>query len=354
MNDFTARLGLSLPIVQAPMAGVSTPALAAAVSNAGGLGSLGLGAGNAQAARAAIEATRALTPRAFAVNLFCHRPSVADPRREADWLSALAPRFAEFGATPPAALSEIYTSFQTDEAMLQMLLETRPAVVSLHFGLPPRKTLQALRAAGIYLMATATQPDEARRIAEAGVDAIVAQGIEAGGHRGTFDDTPRDEALGTLALTRLLATRLQRPVIAAGGIMDGAGIAAALELGAQAAQLGTAFITCPESSADAAYRAALLGHPHVATTFTRAISGRLARCVVNRFTEFGAAAGTPPPPDYPLTYDAGKALNAAAKARGDHGYAAQWAGQAAALSRGLPAAQLVAALAREWQAQGSA
>ncbi|ANY15244.1 NAD(P)H-dependent flavin oxidoreductase [Bordetella pseudohinzii] len=355
MNDFTSRLGLALPLVQAPMAGVSTPALAAAVSNAGGLGALGLGAGNAQAARKAIDETRALTSRPFAVNLFCHRPAVSDPAREAAWLRALAPRFAEFGAAPPAALKEIYTSFQTDEEMLQMLLETRPAVVSLHFGLPARKKLDALRAAGIYLMATATQPDEARRIAEAGVDAIVAQGIEAGGHRGTFDDTPRDERLGTLALTRLLAARLQRPVIAAGGIMDGGGIAAALALGAQAAQLGTAFISCPESSADAAYRQALLGHEHVATAFTRAISGRLARSVVNRFTEFGEAAGTPPAPDYPMTYDAGKALNAAAKAKGEHGYAAQWAGQAAALSRGLPAAELVAALAEEWRrAQASA
>ncbi len=132
-------------------------------------------------------------------------------------------------------------------------------------------------------------------------------------------------------------------------------MAAALALGAQAAQLGTAFISCPESSADAAYRQALLGHEHVATAFTCAISGRLARSVVNRFTEFGEAAGTPPAPDYPMTYDAGKALNAAAKAKGEHGYAAQWAGQAAALSRGLPAAELVAALAEEWrQAQASA
>ncbi|AHV91087.1 nitronate monooxygenase [Bordetella holmesii] len=227
MNDFTARLGLSLPIVQAPMAGVSTPAMAAAVSNAGALGALGLGAGNAQAARQAIDATRALTQRPFAVNVFCHRPGVADPVSQAAWLRALAPHFAAFGAEPPDELREIYTSFQTDDEMLQMLLDTRPAVVSLHFGLPDRKKLQALQAAGIYLMATATQPDEARRVAEAGVDAIVAQGIEAGGHRGTFDDTARDERLGTLALTRLLSSRLQRPVIAAGGIMDGAGIAAA-------------------------------------------------------------------------------------------------------------------------------
>ncbi|AZY48308.1 nitronate monooxygenase [Bordetella avium] len=349
-SDFLSRLGLQWPIIQAPMAGVSTPALAAAVSNAGALGSLGLGASNAPTARKAIEATRALTSRPFGVNLFCHRPAVADPARESAWLAGLAPHFASFGAAPPERITEIYTSFQVDDDMLDMLLETRPAVVSLHFGLPERKKLEALRAAGIYLMATATQLSEARRIAEAGIDAIVAQGIEAGGHRGVFDDTPRDHRLGTLALTRLLAASVDRPVIAAGGIMDGQGVAAALSLGAQAAQLGTAFISCPESSADAAYRAALLGHDVVATTFTSAISGRLARCIVNRFTELGEAPDCPPIPDYPITYDAGKALNAAAKSRGDNGYAAQWAGQAAALSRGLPAAALVATLAQEWQA----
>lgn len=341
------RLGLRLPVVQAPMAGTSTPAMAAAVADAGGLGSVALGALDAEKARLAIAQTRELTSAPFAVNLFCHRPGVADAAREAAWLKALQPRFAEFGAQAPLELKQIYTSFLADEDMLQMLLDTRPAVISMHFGLPPKKTLDALRAAGIYLMATATQPDEARRVAEAGVDAIVAQGVEAGGHRGTFDDTVRDEGLGTLALTQLLAQRFELPVIAAGGIMDGRGIAAALALGAQAAQLGTAFITCPESNADAAHRAALMGHEHVATTFTRAISGRRARSVVNRFTELGEDHSLPDLPDYPMVYDAGKALNAAAKAKGETGYGAQWAGQAAALSRGLPVKELMTALEQE-------
>ncbi|WP_025512827.1 NAD(P)H-dependent flavin oxidoreductase [Bordetella trematum] len=348
-TDFTTRLGMSLPIIQAPMAGVSTPALAAAVSQAGGLGALGLGAMDAETARLAITRTQALTDRPFCVNLFCHHPAIPDPAREAAWLAWLAPQFAAFGATPPAALKEIYTSFVADDDMLQMLLQTRPAVVSLHFGLPPRKVLQALKAAGIYLMATATQLDEARRIAEAGVDAIVAQGIEAGGHRGTFDDTASDEGLGVLALTQLLAGRLSLPVIAAGGIMNGAGIAAALALGAQAVQMGTAFVSCPESAADDAYRQALLGHDYVATRYTRAISGRPARAIVNRLVELGAAPDAPPVPAYPLTYDAGKALHAAARAQGENGFAAQWAGQGAALSRGLPAAELMAALAEEWR-----
>lgn len=348
-TDFTTRLGMTLPIIQAPMAGVSTPALAAAVSQAGGLGALGLGAMDAETARLAITRTQALTDRPFCVNLFCHRPATADPAREAAWLAWLAPQFAAFGAQAPAALKEIYTSFVADDDMLQMLLQTRPAVVSLHFGLPPRKVLQALKAAGIYLMATATQLDEARRIAEAGVDAIVAQGIEAGGHRGTFDDTVQDEGLGVLALTQLLAERLPLPVIAAGGIMNGAGIAAALALGAQAVQLGTAFISCPESAADDAYRQALLGHDYVATRHTRAISGRPARAIVNRLVELGAAPDAPPVPAYPLAYDAGKALHAAARAQGESSFAAQWAGQGAALSRGLAAADLMAALAEEWR-----
>ena len=350
-TPLAARLGLSHPIIQAPMAGTSTPALAAAVSNAGGLGSLGVAAMNAAKAREAIGQTRALTQRPFNVNLFCHAPAQADAGRERAWIEYLAPSFAEFGAQPPAALREIYTSFVADEDMLQMLLEERPAVVSLHFGLPEARRIEALRAAGCYLMATATSLDEARRIAAAGIDAIVAQGIEAGGHRGIFEPDGPDEQLGTLALTRLLATRLPLPVIAAGGIMDGAGIAAALALGAQAAQLGTAFVSCPESAADAAYRQALLSQDESrVTVMTRSISGRPARGFANRLTALGAAPGCPALPGYPMVYDAGKALHAAAKARGSADFAAQWAGQGFRLSRSLPAADLVRQLCAEMAA----
>ncbi|WP_144630906.1 NAD(P)H-dependent flavin oxidoreductase [Bordetella genomosp. 13] len=346
-TSFAARLGLSHPIVQAPMAGVSTPAMAAAVSNAGALGSLGVGAMDAAGARQAIEQTRALTDRPFNVNLFCHAPAVADPTREQRWLHYLAGEYAAFGAAPPAQLREIYTSFLVDDAMLEMLVAQRPAVVSFHFGVPDAARVRALSEAGIYLMASATSLAEARRIAGAGIDAIVAQGIEAGGHRGVFDEDGPDEQLGTLALVRLLATRVEQPVIAAGGIMDGAGIAAALALGAQAAQLGTAFVACPESAADAAYRQALLSADAPPTTLTRAISGRPARGLANRLTALGEAAGSPPVPAYPIAYDAGKSLHAAAKAQGNAGYAAQWAGQAAPLARGLPAAELVRHLGAE-------
>ena len=345
--DLIARLGLSLPIIQAPMAGVSTPALAAAVSNAGGLGSLGLGATDAAGARQAIAQTRTLTSRPFGVNVFCHVPATDDPARQARWLEYLAPSFAEFGAQPPASLREIYTSFVADDAMLEALLAERPAVVSFHFGLPDADRIAALRQAGICLMASATSPDEAAQIAAAGLDAIIAQGIEAGGHRGIFHPDGHDEQLGTLALTRLLAARFDLPIVAAGGIMDGAGIAAVLALGAQAAQLGTAFVSCAESSADARYREALLAPGPVSTVSTRAISGRPARGIANRLTALGTSPDCPPTPDYPITYDAGKALHAAAKAQGSADFAAQWAGQAAALSRGLPAGELMRQLQGE-------
>lgn len=347
-SPLLARLGLSCPIIQAPMAGTSTPALAAEVCNAGGLGSLGVAAMNAAAARDAIRQTRGLTSYAFNVNLFCHAPAKADAARESAWINYLAPSFAEFGAEPPARLREIYQSFLVDDDMLQMLLDERPAVVSFHFGLPDTKRIEALRAAGCYLIASATSQAEARRIAEAGIDAIVAQGYEAGGHRGIFNPDGPDEQTGTLALTRLLASRLPLPVIAAGGIMDGAGIKAALALGAQAAQMGTAFASCPESAADEAYRKALLSQDdsHI-TVVTRSISGRPARGFANRLTALGVAPDCPPLPDYPIVYDAGKALHAAAKARGSADFAAQWAGQGFRLSRGLPAATLIQQLRDE-------
>ncbi|MCI3208169.1 MULTISPECIES: nitronate monooxygenase [Pandoraea] len=346
------RLGLLTPIIQAPMAGTSTPALAAAVSNAGGLGSVGVAAVSADAARKVIHETRALTRKPFNVNVFCHAPAKLDTARDAAWLAYLAPEFARFEATPPATLSEIYKSFVADDAMYTMLLEERPDVVSFHFGLPSQDKIDALHAAGITLFATATNLAEAKAIEAAGIDAIVAQGYEAGGHRGCFEDLgdrvpTDDEQLGTLALVRLIVTHTSVPVIAAGGIMDGAGIAAVLALGAQAAQLGTAFVACPESSADAAYRERLAGPNPPRTALIRAISGRPARGFVNRLYAIEQTAERPDLPAYPVTYDAGKALNAAAKAKGNSDYAAQWAGQAAPLARALPAAELVGVLRTE-------
>ena len=273
-------------------------------------------------------------------------PTLPSRRRGPNWL---APVFAQYGATPPAKLSEIYTSFVVDKAMLDVFIDEKPAIVSFHFGLPSKEYIDALRGAGIKLIASATNVREAEQLVAAGMDAIVAQGIEAGGHRGIFDPQADDDNLGTFALTRLLASKFDVPVIAAGGIMDGAGIAAALALGAQAAQLGTAFVPCTETSIDEGYRRAILGDAANHTTFTAAISGRSARGLVNKFTELGRGGEAPAIPAYPITYDAGKSLHAAAKAKGEFGYGAQWAGQAAALVRELPAAELMARLEAELQ-----
>ena len=341
------RLQIPQPIIQAPMAGVSTPELAAAVSNAGGLGSLAVGASTVAQAQQMIAATRQLTDKPFNVNVFCHTAPQRQPEREAAWLAYLAPLFEEFGGEPPAALSEIYRSFNDDPDMLAMLVEQQPAVVSFHFGLPSQRWLRALRDAGIALLATATSLDEARQIEAVGLDGIVVQGIEAGGHRGVFSPAARDEKLPRQVLLRLLAAQCSLPLIAAGGIMDGRGIAAALDAGASAVQMGTAFILCPESAANTSYRENLASARAGETHLTSVFSGRPARGMVNRLVRYGDVLGCPAPPDYPLAYNAAKQLSALAAKSGCYEFAAQWAGQGAPLSRALPAAELMAALIAE-------
>ena len=349
-NPALSLLGIRFPVIQAPMAGVSTVPMAAAVSEAGGLGSIAVGAGNPGQARAAITELRGLTAKPFNVNLFCHRPAQADAAREERWLEYLAPHFAETGAAPPAGLKEIYKSFVDDKEMLDVLLTERPPVVSFHFGLPPQQSIDALKRAGIILMACATTPSEAMQIEQAGIDLVVAQGVEAGGHRGVFESTGADAGIGTFALVRLLARSVKLPVIAAGGIMDGQGIAAAMALGASAAQLGTAFILCPESSANAHYRARMKGPQVNDTRITDVISGRAARGLPNKLFDEIGASGHPPVPDYPIAYDAVKALSAAAAAKGMQDYAVNWAGQGAALAREMSAADLVRVLVEELKA----
>ena len=346
-SPLLAKLGMRVPIIQAPMAGVSSPAMAAAVSGAGGLGSIAVGAMTPAQADNAIRETRALGGKPLNVNLFVHAPAKANPRKEVAWLARLAPEFERFGAQPPSALREIYTSFLADDAMLATLVEARPEVVSFHFGLPRREQIDALRAADIALFATATNLQEAHAIEAAGLDAIVAQGQEAGGHRGMFNPDADDSRLGTFALTRLLVRNTTIPVIAAGGIMDGAGVRAALSLGACAAQLGTAFIDTDESLASPAYRERLRSDAGESTRMTRVISGRPARCLANEITSWGGAVPDSDVPDYPIAYDAGKALDAAAKAAGQTGYGAQWAGQRAPLARRISTPALMRALSDE-------
>lgn len=330
-------LTLDLPVIQAPMAGVSTPELAAAVSNAGGLGSLGLGASTVAQAEGDIARTLALTDRPSGVNLFCHRAPRRDAAVESAWLDRLSPLFAGFGATPPATLSDIYPGFTGAGPMLDLLCTTRPALVSFHFGLPDAAALSRLRETGAVLAATATSRAEADAIAAAGLDLVVAQGWEAGGHRGMFDENAPDDQLGLIdLLAALRGTKL--PVIAAGGIMEAADVRAALAAGAVAVQCGTAFLRAPEAATTPAHRAALSSGR---TAMTRAISGRPARSVENLFTAIDDRAA----PAYPVTYDAGKALNAAAVAAGETGYGAQWGGTGAARAVARPAAETVAALA---------
>lgn len=342
-----ALLGIDHPIIQAPMAGVSSPAMAAAVSAAGGLGSIGVGAVDADGAAKMIAAVRALGNGPLNVNVFCHRPALADPAVEAAWIERLRPYFSQFDAEPPAVLREIYTSFVEDDAMLAMLIEHRPSVVSFHFGLPDQARITALRDAGIVLLASATSLAEARQAVDAGVNAIVAQGYEAGGHRGTFDPNAPDEQLAMEALVWILAGTIDLPVIAAGGIMDGADIGQAMANGAAAAQLGTAYVATDESLADEGYRATLLSDAARHTAMTRAISGRPARSLANRFTALGADVPNAEIPAYPIAYDLGKALHAAAKAQGEFGYGAQWAGTQAPRARAMSAGALTRTLAAE-------
>lgn len=340
-------LGVELPIIQAPMAGVSSPAMAAAVSEAGGLGSIGVGATTTDGARTMIREVRERTGHPFNVNLFVHRPASASPDREAAWIARFRPEFERLGASVPDVLTEIYTSSVDDDAMLAMLLEERPPIVSLHFGLLDGDRLQALRDAGITIVASATSLAEASVAAASGANAVVAQGWEAGGHRGMFDPDAVDDELGTLALTSVVARALDIPVIAAGGMMDGAGIDASLALGAAAAQLGTAYLASSESLADEGHRAALFSDAAHHTVMTRAISGRPARSLANRITVLGKDIAAAQVPAYPIAYDLGKRLHAAGKESGEFGYGAQWAGQGAPLARRLSAGELTRTLARE-------
>ncbi|PVZ20504.1 MULTISPECIES: nitronate monooxygenase family protein [unclassified Pseudomonas] len=338
VETVTRLLGVRYPIIQAPMVGVSTPALAAAVSEAGALGSLGLGGSSVEQARGLIAQTRALTALPFNVNLFCHAPNGIDAARDAAWIAHWAPHFERLGAPVPARLNPLYQSFLTNEPMLEMLLAEQPAVVSFHFGVPPTGWIKALKARGIVTLGCATTLAEARAVEQGGIDAVVAQGIEAGGHRGVFDPA-QDDQLGLQTLLRQLAGEVRAPVIAAGGIMDAAGIQAALAAGASAVQMGTAFLLCPEASTSAAHRAALGSPQAYHTRITTCVSGRPARGLPNALYLEQQADPYPQPAPFPLAYDLSKQLNALASP--STAYAAQWAGQGAPLAQALPARALI-------------
>jgi nitronate monooxygenase len=274
-------LGIELPIIQAPMAGAQLGALAIAVSNAGALGSLPCAMLAPEAMRKELEAIRAGTANPYNVNFFCHVPPVPDEAREARWREALSPYYRELGIDPrmvPAGAGR--TPFGPEAA--EVLAEFRPRVVSFHFGLPSGELVARVKSWGAKILCSATTVEEARWLEARGVDAIIAQGVEAGGHRGIFLGDDLTTQVGTLALVPQIARAVRLPVIAAGGIADAKGVAAALALGAAGVQVGTAYLLCPETTISAVHRAALKSEHARHTALTNLFTGRPARGIVNR------------------------------------------------------------------------
>lgn len=343
-RDLLDLFGIEHPILQAPMAGDATPELAAAVSNAGGLGGLGCSGYAPDELRQQAGAIRAQTNRPFNLNFFAH--AAPQPNAEADAATAarLAPFYAERGlGTPPAQAGGATRFFGPEQ--LAAVLQLRPAVVSFHFGLPAQDAVAAIKAAGCRVISSATTVREAKSLEAQGADAIIAQGWEAGGHRGSFEPSADDAGVGTLALVPQIVDAVNLPVIAAGGIADGRGIAAAFMLGASGVQMGTAFLACPESAADAVYRRVLASAGDEDTRLSRAFSGRPARTKRNRYV--AAMAGETTLPDFPTMYAYSGPLMESSEKAGDEDFLFLLYGQAAALSRALPATELMGVLVKE-------
>ena len=344
MPESIARLfGIELPVIQAPMAGSQGSALAIAVSNAGGLGSLPCAALTPDAMRAELKAITAGTSNPYNVNFFCHQQPEPDPAREREWRALLTPYFAECGIDPdslPAGPGRM--PFNDDAA--DVLEEFRPPVVSFHFGLPAKQLVARVRQWGAKILSSATTIDEARYLEANGVDAVIAQGLEAGGHRGLFLTSDITTQVGTMALTPQVAKAVSVPVIAAGGIADAKGVTAAMALGATAVQAGTAYLFCPEATTTAVHRAALQSDAAWITALTNLFTGRPARGIVNRLMrEIGpinAAA-----PAFPLAVAALQPLRARAESEGRGDFSPLWAGQNAFSCRELSAAALTRELA---------
>ena len=344
MMSILELLEIKHPIFLAPMAGVSTPELAAEVSNQGAFGSLGLGANTPETAKTEILKTQTLTDKPFQVNFFCHQPERLDPQKAQQWIEYIRPQFAKFGTEPPSELRCIYPSFLDNDDFLNVVLETRPKAVSFHFGIPHPRQIQALKDAGIVTLVSATNLIEAQQIEAAGIDIIIAQGIEAGGHRGIFNQT-FDAAIKTSDLVQLISTHCKLPVVAAGGIMNGDQAKSMLKLGAAAVQLGTAFVQCKSSSANTAYRKALFSQS--ITQISSSLSGRPARGLVGTWHTQVDSPNRPKTPAYPYTYDLAKQLMSIANTHRDFSYSAFWAGSNVTHIRELEAADLVNQLVLE-------
>lgn len=335
--------GSELPLIQAPMAGVQGAALAIAVCKAGGLGSLPCAMLTVEAMRKELAAIRAATDRPYNVNFFTHTPPAVDARREAAWRSALTPYYQEYGIDPDAIPAGPGRAPFTAEAA-DALEEFRPAVVSFHFGLPSRALLERVRACGAKILASATTVDEALWLEAHGADAVIAQGVEAGGHRGNFLSDDLTAQPGTFALVPQVVRAVKVPVIAAGGIADAKGVAAAMKLGATAVQVGTAYLLCPEATTSAVHRAALKSEAARKTALTNLFTGRPARGIVNRLMrELGPMS--PAAPAFPLATSAIAPLRARAEAQGTGDFSPLWSGQNATGCREIPAGELTRALA---------
>ena len=344
MTTLQRLLGIELPIIQAPMAGTQVSALAVAVSNAGGLGSLPCATLSLDAMRKELAAIKAKTSKPYNVNFFCHAPPTPSAEREAAWRAALAPYYQEYeidADSIPAGPGR--APFSSDAA--DVLGEFKPAVVSFHFGLPSAELLARVRAWGAKIFSSATTVEEARWLEARGVDAIIAQGIEAGGHRGIFLSDDLTSQVGTIALLPQIVRAVKLPVIAAGGIADARGVAAAMALGAAGVQIGTAYLLCPETDTSAVHRAALKGEAARHTALTNLFTGRPARGIVNRIMkELGPISTVVPA--FPLTTAAIAPLRARAESRGCGDFTSLWSGQNASGCREIPAAQLTRELAQ--------
>jgi len=335
--------GIDLPIIQAPMAGAQASAMAIAVSNAGGLGSLPCALLSPQDSRTELRIIQFGTTRPFNVNFFCHTPPQPDAAREAAWRTRLAPYYLELGVDP-SSISAQPARAAFNAYWLELLSEFRPPVVSFHFGLPSADLLAGVRAWGAKILSTATTVAEAEWLAAQGVDAIIAQGIEAGGHRGMFLSTELTTQVGTFALLPQIVQAVRTPVIAAGGIASPAGVAAALALGAAGVQIGTAYLLCPEAQITPLHRDALKSKAARHTALTNVFSGRPARGIVNRLVrEVGPISDAAP--EFPLAGTALAPLRTAAECAGSSDFSPLWSGQNATGCQEIPAAQLTRMLA---------
>lgn len=343
MITLESLLGIELPIIQAPMAGVQGSALAVAVCQAGGLGSLPCAMLAPDAMRNELAVIKAQTTKPFNVNFFCHAQPAPSAEREALWRSALSPYYKEYEIDVdkiPAGPGR--QSFDAEAA--DVLAEFKPAVVSFHFGLPAAELLARVRAWGAKIFSSASTVEEARWLEANGVDAIIAQGLEAGGHRAIFSSEDLTTQVGTMALLPQIARQVKLPVIAAGGIADAKGVAAARALGAAGVQVGTAYLLCPEATTSAIHRAAIKSDAALHTALTNLFTGRPARGIVNRIMkELGPISAAAP--DFPLATAAIAPLRAKAEGQGSGDFSPLWCGQNATGCKEIPAAELTRALA---------